>query len=606
MKLGLLPFVLILLLASNLTLAGAKKPAVSNIYSGVSFHYLDQEDRVDIITSFLKRVQMEYVLLPLKEKRLGINLSKMREEAIQLEKSITDTLLSADLKTNLEARERVSQIQAKMNQDFFDRMLKLVAIFKDTHFGIRTKIARPSVYFGINFYRADGKVTVGSIDKKLLALSSKVSGANFSEIVPGQEVEAIDGIPVEDKINELKPYINASSDGYADMIAIWSLSGRNFKYPEKNFVILKLANGSTYKLPYFANASKDATPRIDANVYFNKIGIPSDATSVSLVFDSNTNTWKDDFSTFTGYRTQNLFLNLNDLKIYNDDNGNPAIRTGYYIKKGIAHGVLQLLTFHTKNVKRGEEVTPFIQAIANFINELKDNDIDLIIDLRNNGGGSIAYTSQLLSLIAPQNANYPGQTAGYRIVPSIREIIEADLSQVLPAEDLSYGITMDEIKNIFYSTIDENRSYTPMFTYSSVTASPLVKGYDKKVVALISPNCISACDITAFILKASGRATLIGSHSNGTGAGFLENDVVTNLWEDDTKVFETKIPNLLFGLPGSATDTSTLIFEKDSVDRLDTENRPTYADVEYTNTLTDIWKQNIGWLEKAAEVLESK
>lgn len=616
MKLHILPLTLAISLCSHLAYAGnsktitskktVKASGVANIYSGVNFHYLDQEDRIEIITSLLRRVQIEYALLPLKETRLGLNLNKMREEALRIEGHIGTVVLLAGEKNDFEARERVSLLQAKQNQDFFDRMLKLVAQFKDTHFGIRTKIARPSVYIGMNFYRADGKVLVGSLENKLMGLSSKLSGTNFSVINAGDEVLAIDGVAVEDKINELKPYINSSSDGYTDMMSIWSLSNRDFKYPEKNFTTIKFKNAGTFKIPYFASVSMKGTPRIDANIYFNKIGIPSDASTIGLVFNNDTKTWNDSFATYTGYSNRNLYMNLADMKEFNGDNGQPAIRTGYYIKKGVAHGVLQLLTFHTEDVKRGEVKLPFMEPIANFINELKMNDADLIIDLRNNGGGSIRYTSQLLSLIAKTGANYPGQTAGYRIVPSIREIIEADLVQLLPGEVLDSSISRDALKNLFQNTIDEQNNYTPMFTYSSVTPDPVIGGFDKKVVALITPNCISACDITSFILKASGRATLIGTHSNGTGAGFISNDDIKTDWEDDFKVLSTSIPNLLFGLPGSSSDTETLVFEKDSVERLNSENRPTIADVQYSNTSRDILNKNIGWLEKAVEVLESK
>ena len=187
--------------------------------------------------------------------------------------------------------------------------------------------------------------------------------------------------------------------------------------------------------------------------------------------------------------------------------------------------------------------------------------------------------------------------------------MEAALFEPIAAENLNIGIngiSMDEVRDLFQKTIDERNNYTPMFVNSPVTPHPSIGGYDKKIVALITPNCISACDITSFILKASGRATLIGTHSNGTGAGFMSTGEISNDWEDDHKVFSTTIPNLLFGLPGSKTDTETLVFEKDSVERLDTENRPTFADVQYWTTNKDIQNKNIGWLEKAAEVLEAK
>jgi hypothetical protein len=165
---------------------------------------------------------------------------------------------------------------------------------------------------------------------------------------------------------------------------------------------------------------------------------------------------------------------------------------------------------------------------------------------------------------------------------------------------------MDQYRDLLSKTIDDNREYTQMFTHSSVTPSPLIGGYDKKIVALITPYCISACDITSFIFKSSERVTLIGSQSNGTGAGFINSKEITTGWEDDLKIFNTSIPNLLFGIPGSKTDTEILIFEQDNAFKLDTENQPTVADVQYSTTRKDLLNKNIGWPEKAVEFLESK
>jgi hypothetical protein len=69
------------------------------------------------------------------------------------------------------------------------------------------------------------------------------------------------------------------------------------------------------------------------------------------------------------------------------------------------------------------------------------------------------------------------------------------------------------------------------------------------------------------------------------------------------RVFSTQIPNHLFGEAG---DPAVRFFGENSVLEMDLENRPTVADVQYAPKAKDFLKNNVGWLEKAIEVLESK
>jgi hypothetical protein len=144
-----------------------------------------------------------------------------------------------------------------------------------------------------------------------------------------------------------------------------------------------------------------------------------------------------------------------------------------------------------------------------------------------------------------------------------------------------------------------------MFAGETVITDPVVKGYSNKIVALVTADCISACDKMSFLLKSSKRATIIGTHSNGTGAGFLSMSADFNTqWSDPLHVLDTQIPNYLFGVPGD--DFMTTVFAEGSEEKLCSENHPTVADVPYAPTMKDVVQNNIGWLEKAAEVIERK
>lgn len=578
--------------------------SLSDVYSGVKFHYLDKEDRLLIVNDFLKAVELEYALLPLKKKLIGLDFEKLKLDAVAAENSASDFLLSGMDRTNLEARDRIGFLQAKSNMDFLDRMTALAAQFKDTHFGMGEKISRPLIYSGLRFYRIQGKVILGSIEIKLLKLAMKLSGVDYSRLSIGDQVLAIDGVDVETKVNELKPYISGSSDEFIDSQAVRSLALRNVKYPEKNYMTVMFKNAGIFKFPIFANSSSGETPRVDAIAYFNKIGIPSDATSISLNFNPDSKQWTDDGLKFDGYSPAKLHLNLKGLTEYLDDSKQPGMRTGYYIKNGKTYGVLQLLTFYTKNFTNGENVQSFGDAIRGFITELKDENIPLILDLRRNGGGNGNLPAVVLGILLDSDTVLPGATSGFRMTSYMRQIQEASLYQEIAGEDLTFGVTIDEMKDFMQKTVDDRKDYTPMFANETVVTDQAVGGYSNKIVALVTADCISACDKMSFLLKSSKRATIIGTHSNGTGAGFLSMSSEFNTkWSDPLHILDTQIPNYLFGRPGE--NFMTTVFEEGSEERLCSENRPTIADIQYSPTMKDVAQNNIGWLEKAVEVIES-
>ncbi len=578
--------------------------AVKDVYSGLKFHYLDREDRLMIVNDFLKTVELEYALLPLKAERIGLDFNKLKSEAIAAENNSADILLASTDRTNDLEKTRITFLQAKSNMEFLDRMQALVAQFKDTHFSVQEKIMRPFVYTGLRMYRVDGKILIGALERKYLALASKLSGTDFSRIMIGDEILAINGIPVEEKIKELKQYISASSDEFADSQAIRSLTIRNFKYDLSNSITITFKNAGVFKLPLFVNAPASSTPRLDAITFFDKFQIPRDTTSIGMNFDKNTKQWVDSALNFEGFSPRKLHLNLKGLTEMLGDDGTPAIRTGYYINKGKTYGVMQILTFMTKNVKVGETQVSFIDGIRSFVAELKDNQMPLILDLRQNGGGNGNLPAQVLSVLAPEGVVYPGATSGYRMTSYMRQVQEPGFFQEVVGEDQSFGLTLDELKDVFARTIDERKEYTPMFAAEVIPFDmQKIKGFNNKIVALVTADCVSACDKMSFLLKSSGRATIIGTHSNGTGAGYLSTGELNTRWEDRLRVLETQVPNYLFGIPGDSIEKT--VFEEDSASKMCAENKPTIADVNYSTTLLDVARNNQGWLLKAAQVLEN-
>lgn len=583
----------------DIQIQGAK-----DVYSGIKFQYLDREDRLLILKDFLKTVELEYALLPLKEKRIGLDFNKLKYEAIALENAAEDVLIKPADRSNLFERERVSFLQAKANMEFLDRMRILVAQFKDTHFSIKEKFPRPFVYTGLRLFRIDGKIVVGSIEKELMAMTSELSRTDFSSIAIGDEVLTINGKPVEERVNELKKYVSGSSEEYIDYSAVRGLTIRNYNYDARNSITITFKKAGAFKFPLFANRNKNSVPRLDAITYFNKLGIPSNLSPLGMSFSKAFQQWIEGSLPFEGYTPGKLHLNLIGLKDYKEsgDDDSSALRTGYYINKGKTYGVLQILTLGASKVTRDQEEVDFLEVIRAFVTELKAKELPLILDLRANPGGTTNLPGEIINILAKEKINYPRLTKGIRVTSYMRQLEEPKLYQDVTGENLNLGISNDEFDAFLQKTIEERRDYTPMYIDGGAPYNIKKKvGFDNKIVALVTANCVSACDIMAFLLKSSKLATIIGTHSNGTGAGFRSTTSLNTNWEDPLRVFSTQIPNFLFGVPGESVETK--IFDDNSVETMCSENRPTMADVQYSPTMLDVEKNSIGWLQKAEEVI---
>ena len=137
-----------------------------------------------------------------------------------------------------------------------------------------------------------------------------------------------------------------------------------------------------------------------------------------------------------------------------------------------------------------------------------------------------------------------------------------------------------------------------------IKADPEVGGYEQKVVALISPMCISACDGMGLLLKASKRATLIGTTTNGTGAGFIGTEAFQGShWVDHLQLVSLRIPNRLFGPAGVVG--KRVFNEPDAYIKYNSENQPVIADSHYVESTDDIQNHSSKWYEKALEVLNA-
>ena len=533
-------------------------------------------------------LELDYALLPLKQARLGFSFTELNKATLLQEENIPVVTDSLE--------------QAKSNIRFIDRVKAYVAKFQDTHFSIGPTTPMPIIYNGLKVTQVNGKVLVSAMETKLLSYVAKRSGIDsFTKIKIGDELLKIDGRPVNDVVAELSQYISSSSPGFTTLRAVSGLTLRTYNYPNKNYVDITFGNGQTLRFPWFYSTT-GLSVRPDVNFFFKALGFIND-TSVGLNWDNVKKDWVESTPSYDGYIASNLPATLADKKEYTTATFGTVIRTGYFSKDNQTYGVLELLTFQESSVKDAAGTTStFLDVIAKFIAELKSKNLPLIFDLRNNNGGNGTYPPAILSYLTEAGKTYANRTSGYRITEYMRQLQEPDFYKDFPADDLSTGITNDQFKEMFLDAVRERAIYTPMFSYGDIKEDSTIGGFEQKIVALVTANCVSACDNMANLLKNNHRALLIGTHSNGTGAGFSSDDRLNTKWTDPRHVLSTTFPNYIFGNPGGAP--GVYIFEKESAERLCSENRPHVADILYTTQMEDVASNNIGWYNKAVEVLE--
>ena len=536
-----------ILLATVATGCGSKS-SVSNTsdqFSGNHFLYLDRTDRQRIVSDLKDMVLDNYVLLSIKsEANIVANPDQLFTEAIANEAAVLDPPANDEIAL------------ATANLRFLDRTYELIAKFKDTHFSASAIVAIPRILNGLELARVNGQVQIVGLRPQILSFVTlhAANPADYQKIAAGVIVRSIDGISADAAAAKLATLVSASSPEFADARAVAGLSQRGRAYPENSYSDWELQSLSgeifTVRLPYFY---AEAIARKDAQFYLRSKGFQS-LKDLQLQWNETSDAWAYNRSIPTsGYYPYDPINGMIGNTSWNaaDDGklGTEVLRTGYILRAGKAYGVLQIFGFSAHELTLSTSGTPenintFASPIAAFVKALKGSATPLIIDLRTNGGGDPMNSVSVLSAIAASNAVYPATTRALRVTRVIRQMIDSDDLQNLPNfNQFDYDATaLAELR----SAVADHREYTRAFSLTSdITPDPRVGGYDQPVVALITPNCISACDGMSMLLRDSRRATLIGTHTNGTGAGFIGSGSFEDIqWHDRYEVLSLRIPKI--------------------------------------------------------------
>jgi hypothetical protein len=490
---------------------------------------------------------------------------------------------------------------------FLDRVSQCIAGFHDSHFWTAAPVALPPVFAGLMLTNIGGKYYISEIMPQVLAyvdISATGSASLEKGLAVGNEVTEVDGQSPAALSAHYATYISGSSTDYITQQADLSIFFRTFDYPTKNSVQLKIqdAAGNSYdlRLPWWGGVG--AHTRADSFAYFQQLGIPL-SDQVKIVLDPKTGStdWRTVSLQTSGYdATQPLFKgdNYNDLVEYADDTGAPGLRVGEVVAPGgAAFCYMELLTFETTNFTgKDKSQASFGDTIRNFISDCEQKQLDLVLDLRSNPGGNGDFPDLLLSILTEKGKSYPSPVMAFRITPDTGKLLASDTFQPqLNFEDL--GAFLNNPIDIYNKAADANQKESDIVPNAVLGADAAVGGYEGRILALITPDCVSACDMTASLLKKSGRAVLLGTHSNGTGAGFLSSASLNSTFQDSNYELAIKIPNFLFGVPDKMVDQVSGAPWAANESNYMLENHPTAADVQYTLSTADLNPSSpaLGW-----------
>jgi hypothetical protein len=480
---------------------------------------------------------------------------------------------------------------------FYDRMRRCVSAFEDGHLILSVPARLPAVALGVGFRLAGGKVVVANVEAALVAELEATRGpAGLAALlVPGAEVVAVDGVPALDAVDALAALVPGSSAAARRERAVDALGRRDFAHPERPAARLSLAAPSgrvELELPWWI--APGAASHALAAGYVARTGL-----ATTELVDWRADPVRDaDARGRLGARRSDPIVPAAEaarLRVLRGENGQVAVRLGEVTRAGetAAYCYAQVLTFHTETLADADGKRPFTSVLSDFVAGCDAAGRDLVLDLRQNEGGYISHSTALAQALTPAGRATPGGALLLRATAQNERVYTERAPVVGGSADEEPPLGPRRILEAIGAARRTNREFTPAFLERPL--APVGGGFRGRVVALVSPACMSACDRLAGLLRAGGRAVLVGGPTEGAGGSQQETKGQSARWTDPAGLLTVSIPNAAMGLQraaqGSAGESSADAF----FEALAFENRPVEPHVSRATTVEDVRGANAGW-----------
>jgi len=544
--------------------------SLASLWQDAGF-YLDQglsaDSRVAIVKSIAASMERKYAFWEIKAGLLG--------------KSSRDHLSTcANRERNIESSTRLG---------FEERVRLCLGAFQDTHLQSKAQVGRAFVWAGAEIGELNGEFRLQRVSRTIQALHPLLK--------PGAKVLSVNGVPPEAWIAQLAPNISASSLSYRRRAALRAVLHRDFAYPLKASVRI-LLEGGIVELPWWQTGINQ---RSDLRELFTARGIRH----ISALDGAIEERIKAG-SELVGFSEETPLPSPEPLAEFLTDRGEIGLRIGELGGEKPACYV-QLLTFSSRTWRpsfASRISVSFETPLASFAAACERKAMPLILDLRFNPGGDPELARKVIEVFGRPGATQGGLLFSARRTEHTEQLLESYLlGDGYP--DTSGLLSPMRLRPEALRLAEKSRdTYLPWVSQEPIL-TPKEKGFSGPIVALISPFCISTCEIAAGLMASSKRARIFGEPTNGTGGRFLEiGESPSASWRDDLHgTVSVKIPNTIFAVePGTEGGAEPLrSFQKWF--HLLRENRPLPPDELLSPSSADPGSQGSDFLNSVRKVL---
>jgi hypothetical protein len=573
------------LVAALPPVAAAASPAAPAPASGCEGAPLcPAEERVAIVAGLREAIDARYVFRSVKPEllaavgRAGFDPARHLEACVATERAI-------------ESEEDPLR--------FYDRMRRCTGAFDDGHLLLSIPGGLPQVTLGIGLRVArDGKVHVADREPALVRWLATDGGLPDVDAVlaVGVEVVAIDGEPVAEVLAALGAHLPASSSAARLERAADALTRRDFAYPRSPTARLTLAAGGarrTVELPWWIAPGAERNSLVAP--YLRAVPLRT----TDLVDWSGAPRWAATDRAAGPVRGLPVPSGADAalLAEYRGDAGHLAARLGEAVAgDGRRFCYAQLLTLHTETLApRDGDRRPLVAVVDEFVKGCAARGRDLVVDLRHNGGGYISHSTAIARLIAPTGAAAARGALLLRANEHNEQVFRARAPALGGVRALLNGGARSDVEDILEAVRGargRGEEFTPAFL--EAPQEPPAAGFDGRVVALVAPTCMSACERLASMLQASG-ATLVGAPTEGAGGSQQEAKGHPARWVDPSNKLALSIPTAAMGVARARSTPGRTASVERFFAELALENHPVVPDVPYATGVEDLQRENEGW-----------
>jgi Peptidase family S41/PDZ domain len=480
----------------------------------------------------------------------------------------------------------LDQVKAtKTDPEFWDICVKYVAALQDSH----DEFTLPSNYyadlhFTVDIY--DGKVLIDGIDR--VYLPKATYGFNV-----GDELVSVDGKPVADLITSFIPYAANGSGSTssrrrlgADAITFRQqfFMPRAYEVPDSSVVAVLGADGksATYTIKWDQQGTALTTAGILPSIRTTKAPVEQGRLQPNKIrVDSvETNAWQrhggdsDEPSRAATWGTwqgagpdveaenvpdymQTLY-DLQQMSVLKPDSAfagfgliTPAFNppAGFKLRLGAGRNDLFLSgTFPvgTKTVgflriptMSPASVATALQQYTAEILYFNANTDALVVDVTSNGGGSLCYIEQLMSLLTSGSytaSNYQIRAADFWVAAFDGSRLNAIAAHADQWVINLYGAYINDVQ----AALKGNRAMTGVIPICGPNASltGLPVAYSKPILTLTDDFTLSAGEAFSMMMQDSGRGKIFGARTDG-GGGNPGSYTATTFSEGMTRVTRT-------------------------------------------------------------------